>query len=226
VALPLALLFEVAHAQTVADATNVAVILANRTATAAARATFEAQNAGAIARHGAAEPTQTPGPTWTPTATLTRVPPTSASATPTDPPDTPTPAPCADQFSWQLQLDGQGNAITQLDESGQVLGLWQDADGDQMWAPSTYFCPDSADTPTPTDEPTDTTTAAVAVVPSPTPTPAPTAFTRCRARAPGQAIVEFGVVILLLLPIVGAAVDVAGTLGSSRSRVVVRPSLP
>jgi hypothetical protein len=34
-------------------------IAANKTATAAAHATFEAQNAGAIARHGAAEPTQT-----------------------------------------------------------------------------------------------------------------------------------------------------------------------
>jgi hypothetical protein len=137
-------------------------IAANKTATAAAHATFEAQNAGAITRHGAAEPTQTPWPTRTPTPTSTPVPLPAPTDVPATDPPTATPVPCAMQYGWTLLLDDQGDAITQLDDDGQVVGLWQDADGDQMWAPTSYFCPDSADTPTPTPEATDT--------PTPTPT--------------------------------------------------------
>jgi hypothetical protein len=155
-------------------------IAANKTATAATHATFEAQNAGAIARRGAAEPTSTPGPTWTATPTGTPVPaPPAPTDTPTDEPSA-TPVPCAMQFSWQLVVDDQGDPITQLDDSGQVLGLWQDDQGEQTWAPTTLFCVDSADSPTPgltssdTPLPTDPPTPRPTTAPVP-PAPAPAA---------------------------------------------------
>jgi hypothetical protein len=101
------------------------------------------------------------------------------------------------QYSWTLLLDDQGDSITQLDDSGQVVGLWQNADGDQMWAPSTYFCDGTADTPTPTLEASDTppatataTPTAVVVVVRETapPAPAPPAA-RPAPPAPPQVIV-------------------------------------
>jgi hypothetical protein len=195
-------------AQSSADQQNERQIAANRTATAAARATFEAQNAGAIARHGAAEPTQTPGPTWTPTPTSTPVPlPAPTDVPPTDLP-APTDVPCAMQYSWTLLLDDQGDAITQLDDSGQVVGLWQDADGDQMWAPSTYFCPDSADTPTPIIEPTDTSTAtAVVLIPSATPTPAPTVSTASPVSRPFAAAPAYVQVVERTVVVVATPTD-------------------
>jgi type VI secretion system secreted protein VgrG len=139
-------------------AENERQIAAQRTAVVVRHATFEAVNAAAIARHGAAELPQTPGATYTPEPTSTPVPAPAATPTSTRPPDEPTPQPCAMQYSWQLLLDDQGNPITRLD--GEVVeGLWEDSGGEQMWAPSTYFCSDSADTPTPTDESTPTATS-------------------------------------------------------------------
>ena len=147
------------------------------TATAATHATFEAENAAAIARHGAAEPTQTPLVTHT--ATSTR--PSAAPPTPTStsaPPTatlTGTAEPCAGQFSWQpIVVDDQGDIEAEYDEgSGKWDVLWQADDGSQMWAPLDYFCPDSADTPTPTDEAMATPTATpVVVVVHDTPAPA------------------------------------------------------
>ncbi len=116
-------------------------------------------------------------------------------ATPTDPIDTPTALPCAMQYSWTLLLDEEGNPITQQN-SDEVDGLWQDADGDQMWAPSTYFCPASADTPTPTLEATDTetpTSTPVVVLVRETARPAPPAPAPVPARpapAPAPEVVE------------------------------------
>src|SRR6185437_1699068 len=97
------------------------------------------------------------------------------------------------------------NPITQQDDD-QVDGLWQNADGDQMWAPTSYFCPDSADTPTPTDEPTDTPTSTPTVIPSEVPTPAPAASTgsapvsKAAARAPVPVQVIERTVVVVATP--------------------------
>jgi hypothetical protein len=160
-----------AWADSSADQANATAIAASRTATAAAKATFDTENTAAIARHGAVEPTSTPSPTYTPTRSPTPPPLSTSTAVPPTATPAPTAEPCAEQYSWQLLVDDQGNPITQQN-GDEVEGLWQDDQGDQMWAPTTLFCPDSASTPTPADILADTPTATSSVASTPAFTPA------------------------------------------------------
>ncbi len=179
---------------------NEDVISATRTAAVEAHGTAEANNVAAIARHGAAEPTSTPRPlpTLAPTGTTTlAVPSPTPSATLTPlPTDTQSAVACIPPDTWQPVLDPDGNLTTRATDSDSQDVLWQDDQGDQLWASLDAFCP-QADVPTATDEPataTPTLSLAATQVPPTAPPPAPAAPP---APPPRRVVVEVPVEVVV-----------------------------
>jgi hypothetical protein len=178
------------------DSQNEAVIAGNRTSTAVARVTQDANNEAAIARHGQPEPTQTPGPTWTSTPTRTPVPPSSTPTLASTDTPTPEPTPCAMQYGWTAVTTDGGDLIAEQDpDTGGYDAEYQGYDDEgnvlTIWVPLDYFCPDSQDTPTPTDVPSDTplpTATGTAAPTPPTPAPAPARAAPPPAAAPAPVV--------------------------------------